>query len=152
MDREAECHATQERVKSLIQALDAMHPDEPHDNSAQDTTPGTLLLAVGIAELSRRLRYATRSVSKRRFPAVGGYFTLQQARGPRPADHSKGESTLLTMRGLFHEQEGGVVFFDRLIVITLTPVSGQRTAVQVECKQPELDGYYRKLVSTIEGE
>ncbi len=149
---EAECHATQERVKSLIEALDLLHPDEPEGIPAQDTASETLLLPVEITELARWLRSATRSVGKARFLAVGGYFTLQQARGPRPADHPKGESTLLTMRGLFHEQGGGVVFFDRLIVITLTPISGQRTAVQVECEQPELAGYCHGLVSSIEGE
>lgn len=141
---EGEVSASRAHLKHLVSRLNEMFPDEP-DNGA---TESTFLLECSVERFLSRVAAGMQRVERRKFPAAGGYFTLQRQEPRR----TSAAATVLELKGLMHEDDGGCILYSGLIVFVIFTDGGSRIMVQARCTHSALAAYYRELLAHIQGD
>lgn len=139
----------QERVRSLISRLNAAYPEEPLESAQSRTASQTLLLDATPTKFARWLKAQTRGIGKQKYPANGGYFTLQPSyERVSEKNHAQGVTVLL-ISGLFYEKNGGFMMHYGLITFIVTDLNANGIAVQTKCSQEAIADYYVHLLESI---
>jgi hypothetical protein len=140
-------------IKHLIQRLHATYPDDvsagpPQDVAPEPTPITTLLLSASPDLFVQWLKTSTRGVEKLRFPASGGYFSLEPAHEVASNANDAMHITNMAMHGLFREESGGT-FVELGLINIMVIALRDGIAVQTRCRQSAVSGYYHRLLAEI---